>query len=244
MASVLWLVSISSRRREALRADGDYRIGLQLQAEDGDLLHGLQLEHELLTETDEGELQHLGSARRADARYLRYAPAPVRERHGDRMEGEAGQAEVNPDPLAWPRVDPADRDRLRVSRSIRQSTGKRGLSHEKDCRRQRGRPAPAWSGAFADRRLHSRLSPHGAADPPENTRHREGRSPGATEKISYRMPAFFLDGAHIYYAPFKHHVGMFPPVKGDPQLNKDLARHRGEKGNPEIRARRADAVRS
>ena len=56
-------------------------------------------------------------------------------------------------------------------------------------------------------------------------------APGATEKISYRMPAFFLDGALIYYAPFKHHVGMFPPVKGDPQLNKDLARHRGEKGN-------------
>jgi len=56
-------------------------------------------------------------------------------------------------------------------------------------------------------------------------------APGATEKISYRMPAFFLDGALIYYAPFKHHVGMYPPVKGDARLNKDLARHRGEKGN-------------
>jgi uncharacterized protein YdhG (YjbR/CyaY superfamily) len=56
-------------------------------------------------------------------------------------------------------------------------------------------------------------------------------APGATEKISYRMPAFFLDGALIYYAPFTHHVGIYPPVKGDPQLNKALARHRGEKGN-------------
>jgi uncharacterized protein YdhG (YjbR/CyaY superfamily) len=56
-------------------------------------------------------------------------------------------------------------------------------------------------------------------------------APGAAEKISYRMPAFFLDGALIYYAPFTHHVGIYPPVKGDEQLNKRLARHRGEKGN-------------
>jgi len=56
-------------------------------------------------------------------------------------------------------------------------------------------------------------------------------APGAAEKISYRMPAFFLDGALIYYAPFTHHVGIYPPVKGDEQLNKLLARHRGEKGN-------------
>ena len=56
-------------------------------------------------------------------------------------------------------------------------------------------------------------------------------APGASEKISYRMPAFFLGGALIYYAPFKHHVGIYPPVKGDAKLNKILARHRGEKGN-------------
>jgi len=56
-------------------------------------------------------------------------------------------------------------------------------------------------------------------------------APEAVEKISYRMPAFFLDGAVIYYAPFKHHIGIYPPVKGDPQLNEVLARHRGEKGN-------------
>ena len=56
-------------------------------------------------------------------------------------------------------------------------------------------------------------------------------APEASEKISYRMPAFFLDGALIYYAPFTHHVGIYPPVKGDEKLNKMLARHRGEKGN-------------
>jgi uncharacterized protein YdhG (YjbR/CyaY superfamily) len=56
-------------------------------------------------------------------------------------------------------------------------------------------------------------------------------APDAVEKISYGMPAFFHDGALIYYAAFKNHIGMFPPVKGDKELQKDLARHRGPKGN-------------
>jgi len=56
-------------------------------------------------------------------------------------------------------------------------------------------------------------------------------APKATEKISYGIPAFFLDGALIYYAPFKQHIGIYPPLKGDPALNKVLAPHRGEKGN-------------
>ena len=56
-------------------------------------------------------------------------------------------------------------------------------------------------------------------------------APEAEEKISYRMPAFFLGGALIYFAPFKHHIGIFPPVKGEPRLEKALAKYRGEKGN-------------
>ena len=56
-------------------------------------------------------------------------------------------------------------------------------------------------------------------------------APEAEERISYRMPAFFDGGAVIYFAPFKHHVGMFPPLKGDAALEKALAKYRGEKGN-------------
>lgn len=56
-------------------------------------------------------------------------------------------------------------------------------------------------------------------------------APGAEERISYRMPAFFQGGAIIYFAAFTHHVGMFPPVKGDAALEKALAKYRGEKGN-------------
>jgi len=56
-------------------------------------------------------------------------------------------------------------------------------------------------------------------------------APGAEERLSYRMPAFFQGGAVIYFAPFRHHLGMFPPVKGDAALEKALAKYRGEKGN-------------
>ena len=55
--------------------------------------------------------------------------------------------------------------------------------------------------------------------------------PGADERISYRMPAFFLDGALIYFAPFKAHIWMYPPVKGDAALATALEPYRGEKGN-------------
>jgi len=55
--------------------------------------------------------------------------------------------------------------------------------------------------------------------------------PGAEERLSYRMPAFFLDGALVYFAAFKRHIGIFPPVKGDAALSKRLEPYRGPKGN-------------
>ncbi len=54
--------------------------------------------------------------------------------------------------------------------------------------------------------------------------------PKAEEKISYRIPAFMLDGIVIYFAAFKKHIGVFPPVR-DPQLKKEVARYAGPKGN-------------
>ena len=56
-------------------------------------------------------------------------------------------------------------------------------------------------------------------------------APEAKEKISYRMPAFFQDGVLIYFAAFKNHIGIFPPVRGDARLLRQLARYRGPKGN-------------
>jgi len=56
-------------------------------------------------------------------------------------------------------------------------------------------------------------------------------APEASEKISYRMPAFAQDGILIYFAAFQNHIGVFPPVSGDPRLERSLARYRGPKGN-------------
>jgi uncharacterized protein YdhG (YjbR/CyaY superfamily) len=54
--------------------------------------------------------------------------------------------------------------------------------------------------------------------------------PKAQEKISYRMPALALDGDVIYFAAFKKHIGIYPPIR-DPKLKKEVARYAGPKGN-------------
>jgi uncharacterized protein YdhG (YjbR/CyaY superfamily) len=58
-----------------------------------------------------------------------------------------------------------------------------------------------------------------------------GVVPEAQETISYGIPAFALDGILVYFAAFKHHIGFYPPVKGDPKLEKAVAPYAGEKGN-------------
>ncbi len=55
--------------------------------------------------------------------------------------------------------------------------------------------------------------------------------PAATETISYQMPAFKLDKMFFYFAAFKKHIGVYPPVKGDRKLQKKLLPYRGDKGN-------------
>ena len=56
-------------------------------------------------------------------------------------------------------------------------------------------------------------------------------APGATETISYRIPAFKRDRILVYFAAFKNHIGLYPPVKGDAALKKAIAPYAGEKGN-------------
>ena len=55
-------------------------------------------------------------------------------------------------------------------------------------------------------------------------------APEAEERISYRMPALFQDGAVVYFAAFKHHIGLYPPV-ADPAVRAKVARYAGPKGN-------------
>lgn len=53
----------------------------------------------------------------------------------------------------------------------------------------------------------------------------------ADECISYQMPAFRRGRIFLYFGAFTHHVGLYPPVAGDPALEADLAPWRGPKGN-------------
>lgn len=55
--------------------------------------------------------------------------------------------------------------------------------------------------------------------------------PDATETISYQMPAFKLGKTFIYFAAFKKHIGMYPPVKNDAELKQTLAPYANDKGN-------------
>lgn len=50
------------------------------------------------------------------------------------------------------------------------------------------------------------------------------------ERISYRMPAFFLGGVLVYFAAFKKHIGFYPPVR-DESLKQLLSKYSGPKGN-------------
>ena len=56
-------------------------------------------------------------------------------------------------------------------------------------------------------------------------------APAAEETISYRIPALRGKGILVYFAGFKNHIGMFPPVKGDARLMTALKRYQGPKGN-------------
>jgi uncharacterized protein YdhG (YjbR/CyaY superfamily) len=56
-------------------------------------------------------------------------------------------------------------------------------------------------------------------------------APDAKEVISYRMPAFRMHGVLVYFAAFKSHIGMYPPVSGDAKLQKEVGPYAGPKGN-------------
>lgn len=56
-------------------------------------------------------------------------------------------------------------------------------------------------------------------------------APEATEVISYKMPAFKMYGILVYFAAWKKHIGLYPPVSGDKAIERAAARYAGEKGN-------------
>ena len=59
----------------------------------------------------------------------------------------------------------------------------------------------------------------------------ETRIPSATKCISYNLPAFKAQRTFMYFAAFKKHIGVFPPVTENRALVEATVRYRGPKGN-------------
>jgi uncharacterized protein YdhG (YjbR/CyaY superfamily) len=56
-------------------------------------------------------------------------------------------------------------------------------------------------------------------------------APDAKELISYQMPAFKGHGMLVYFAAWKKHIGLYPPISGDKALEKAVSKYAGPKGN-------------
>lgn len=56
-------------------------------------------------------------------------------------------------------------------------------------------------------------------------------APDATEKISYQMPTFALNGNLVHFAAFKNHIGFYPTPSGVEAFQDELARYRTAKGS-------------
>ena len=57
-------------------------------------------------------------------------------------------------------------------------------------------------------------------------------APGATEKISYAMPTFDLNGRHlVHFAGYEKHVGFYPVPSGVEAFEEELKPYKRGKGS-------------
>ena len=56
-------------------------------------------------------------------------------------------------------------------------------------------------------------------------------APEATEKISYQMPTFYLNGNLIHFAAFAHHIGLYPTPSGVEEFKRELSKYKQGKGS-------------
>jgi uncharacterized protein YdhG (YjbR/CyaY superfamily) len=47
-------------------------------------------------------------------------------------------------------------------------------------------------------------------------------APQATEKISYQMPTFYLNGNLVHFAAYKNHIGFYPTPGGIAAFQDEL----------------------
>jgi uncharacterized protein YdhG (YjbR/CyaY superfamily) len=55
-------------------------------------------------------------------------------------------------------------------------------------------------------------------------------APEAVETISYRMPAFKLNGILVYFAAAKNHIGFYPTASPIEVFKKELSPYKTSKG--------------
>ena len=57
------------------------------------------------------------------------------------------------------------------------------------------------------------------------------QAPEAEERISYRIPTFYLGGNLVHFAAFGRHVGFYPGAAGIAAFRKALAGYNSAKGS-------------
>lgn len=55
-------------------------------------------------------------------------------------------------------------------------------------------------------------------------------APDSEEKISYQMPAFFLNGPLVYFSAQKGHIGFYPTPSGVEAFKEELSEYVTSKG--------------
>lgn len=55
-------------------------------------------------------------------------------------------------------------------------------------------------------------------------------APQATEKISWSMPTFYLNGNLVHFAAFKKHIGFYPGADGIENFKQKMQMYRSSKG--------------
>ena len=57
-------------------------------------------------------------------------------------------------------------------------------------------------------------------------------APGATERISYAIPTFDLNGKHlVHFAGYKSHIGFYPGAGGIEAFREDIKAYKSAKGS-------------
>jgi len=56
-------------------------------------------------------------------------------------------------------------------------------------------------------------------------------APGATELISYNMPAFKLNRILVYYGAHTNHIGLYPTASGIEAFKKEISAYKWAKGS-------------